>query len=71
MIERRIFKQGNSFAITIPGIMLDQLGVAVGDYLLLESYPQQMIMLKSLEREQPSRHYELKDRMKQRGGKKQ
>lgn len=36
---RRLYKQGNSVVLSIPGWMLDYAGMAVGDEVLMESQP--------------------------------
>jgi antitoxin component of MazEF toxin-antitoxin module len=36
MLLRRIFKQGNSQVISIPGYALAELGLDVGDYFIME-----------------------------------
>ena len=44
-IYRKIFRQGNSLALTLPQWMIDQQGVKCGDYFQVESFPDQMITL--------------------------
>ena len=41
---RRLFKQGNSVVVSIPGWMLEQNGLAVKDQVLIESVEPRGVM---------------------------
>ncbi len=65
--DRKIIAQGNSLAVILPKWMLEQHGLYKGDYVRIDSYPDQFISLTSLVKADPDRARDLKDR-KPRGG---
>ena len=45
MIVRRLIKQGNSVVVSIPANYLKELGVSVGDYVILDSKPNMFLLI--------------------------
>lgn len=51
MLLRRIYKQGNSWVLSIPTWMLDQQGIGPREKVGVESYPGQWITVQKYEQQ--------------------
>jgi antitoxin component of MazEF toxin-antitoxin module len=45
MLLRKIFKQGNSAVISLPDYLLAEMGLAVGDYFIVEGLGSRSVLL--------------------------